>query len=146
MPVFYSMHIVFRCNCSFLSFQERLGQIGPEEFVQAFAKETVSSEVCHEDFHIYIRPDTCTTYPYYYICLLCKFQDKYNHMGDVMVSILTSNVVDCGCEPRLGQSKDNQIDICCFSIKYTVLRSKINHWLVQIRIMCLSAVTCLLFQ
>jgi len=33
-------------------------------------------------------------------------------------------------------------DMCCFSAKYTVYRSKRKDWL-RIRIMCLSGVTCL---
>ena len=41
-----------------------------------------------------------------------------------MVSVLASNVVDCGFEPQFGQIKDYKIGICCFSAKHTVLRSK----------------------
>ena len=45
-------------------------------------------------------------------------------ISGVMVSVLTSSVVDRGFEPRLGQTKDYKIGICCFSAKYTSLRSK----------------------
>jgi hypothetical protein len=43
-----------------------------------------------------------------------------------MVSELVSSVVDsdCGFKPWLGQAKDYQIGICCFSVKYTALKSK----------------------
>jgi hypothetical protein len=35
-----------------------------------------------------------------------------------MVSVLASNGVDRGFEPRLGQTKDYNIDICYFSARY----------------------------
>ena len=41
-----------------------------------------------------------------------------------MVSVLASNVVDCGCETRMGQYKDYKIDMCCFSVKHAALRRK----------------------
>ena len=43
-----------------------------------------------------------------------------------MVSVLTSSAVDRVFEPRLGQTKDFEIDICCFSSRSTQasLRSK----------------------
>ena len=36
-------------------------------------------------------------------------------IGGVMVSILTSSVVDREFEPQSGQTKDYNIGICCFS-------------------------------
>jgi hypothetical protein len=47
-----------------------------------------------------------------------------------MVSVLVSSVVDCGFEPRSGQSKDNKIGICCFSANHAALRRKSKNWLV----------------
>ena len=44
----------------------------------------------------------------------------YNHNGGVMVSMLTSSVVDCGFKTQLGRSKDYKIGICCFSTKHVV--------------------------
>ena len=52
-----------------------------------------------------------------------------NPIGGVMVSMLASIGVDCGFEPRSGQTKDYQICICCFSFEHTVLRSKSKDWL-----------------
>jgi hypothetical protein len=46
-----------------------------------------------------------------------------NHIGGVMVSMLASSAVDRGFEPQSGQTKDYEIDICCFSAK-NALRSK----------------------
>jgi hypothetical protein len=46
-----------------------------------------------------------------------------------MVSMLVSNVVNRGLEPRYGQTKDYKIGICCFSAKHAVLRSKSKDWL-----------------
>ena len=35
-----------------------------------------------------------------------------NLIGGIMVSMLTSNGVDHGCEPRLGHNEDYEIGIC----------------------------------
>ena len=48
-----------------------------------------------------------------------------------MVNMLVSSVVDCGFEPRLGQTNDYKIGICCFSAKYTALRRKSKDWLAR---------------
>ena len=48
-----------------------------------------------------------------------------------MVSMLASSAVDRGFESRAGQTKDDKIDICCFSAKHTVLRRKSKDWLAQ---------------
>ena len=40
-----------------------------------------------------------------------------NRIGDVMVSVLASSAVDCGFEPRSGQTKEYKNIICCFSAK-----------------------------
>jgi hypothetical protein len=39
-------------------------------------------------------------------------------------SVLALSMVDCGFDTWSGQTKDNKIDICCFSAKHTALRSK----------------------
>ena len=68
-----------------------------------------------------------------------------NHIGGVLFSMLASSAVDRGFEPRSGQTKDYKIGICCFSAKHAELRRKSKDWLVwnQVKIMCLSGVTCL---
>ena len=43
--------------------------------------------------------------------------------------MLASSAVDCGFEPRLGQTKDYTIGICCFSAKHAALRRKGKDWL-----------------
>jgi hypothetical protein len=48
-----------------------------------------------------------------------------------MVSMLALSVVDHGFEPRLGQTKDYKIGICCFCAKHTALRSKSKDWLAR---------------
>ena len=48
-----------------------------------------------------------------------------------MIIMLTLSVVDCGFEPRSGQTKDYKIGICCFSIKHTALRRWSKDWLAQ---------------
>jgi hypothetical protein len=48
-----------------------------------------------------------------------------------MVSVLASSAVDRGFQPRLGQTKDYKIGICCFSDKYAALRRKNKDWLAR---------------
>ena len=48
-----------------------------------------------------------------------------------MASMLVSSVVDCGFESVLGQTKDNNIGICCFSAQHSQLRGKSTYWLAQ---------------
>ena len=48
-----------------------------------------------------------------------------------MGSVLASNVVDCGFEPRSDKTKDYKIGVCCFSYKHAALRSKSKDWLAQ---------------
>ena len=58
-----------------------------------------------------------------YICSL------KNCIGGVRVSVLASNAVDRGFEPRSSQTKDFKIGICCFSSKQAALRRKSKDWL-----------------
>ena len=56
---------------------------------------------------------------YLYKCvdkILCIY--SINRIGGVMVSVFASSVVDHGFKPRLRQTKDYQIGICCFSSKH----------------------------
>ena len=49
-------------------------------------------------------------------------------IGGVIVSVLASSAVDCGFEPRSGQTKDYKIGIFCFSAKHAALRRKSKDW------------------
>ena len=60
--------------------------------------------------------------------ILCQLWDR---SGGVMVSMLASSAVDYGFEPRSGQTKDYKIGICCFTAKYTALRSKNKDFLTR---------------
>jgi hypothetical protein len=55
----------------------------------------------------------------------------FNRIGGIMVSVLASSAVDRGFEPRLGQTKDYIIGICCFSAKHATLRRKSKDWLAR---------------
>jgi len=48
-----------------------------------------------------------------------------------MVSVIALSTLDCGLEPQSFQTKHYNIDICCFSSKHAVLRSKGKYWLVR---------------
>ena len=50
-----------------------------------------------------------------------------------MISVLASSVVDRGFRPRLCQTKDYEIGICCFSTKHTVLRRKSKDGLALVQ-------------
>jgi hypothetical protein len=60
-----------------------------------------------------------------YSCLLT------NRISGVMVSVLASNAVDRGFEPRSDKTKDYKIGMCCFSVKHAALRSKSKDWLAR---------------
>ena len=48
-----------------------------------------------------------------------------------MVSVFASIAVDRGFEPRSGQTKDDKIDVCCFSANHAVLTRKNHDWLAR---------------
>jgi hypothetical protein len=58
-------------------------------------------------------------------------KNKQNHIGGVMVSVLSSDALDHGFEPRLGQTKDYQIGSCCFSAKHAALKRKSKDWMAR---------------
>ena len=60
----------------------------------------------------------------YHIMDIWIFLKRINSISGVIVSVLASSAVDCGFDPRSGQTKDYKIDICCFSVKHTALRKK----------------------
>jgi hypothetical protein len=52
-------------------------------------------------------------------------------ISGVMVSVLNSSAVDRQFEPRLGQTKDYKVGICCFSTKHVTLRKNNKDWLAR---------------
>jgi hypothetical protein len=65
-----------------------------------------------------------------------------NRIDGIIVSVLASSVIECGFEPRLGQTKPKQIDIGCLSPlgrQHYGVRTK-TGWL-KIRMMCPSGAT-----
>ena len=59
-----------------------------------------------------------------------------NSIEDVKVSVLVSSVVDHWFKPQSAQTKNYDIDICCFSANHTALRSKSKDWLARNRVIC----------
>jgi hypothetical protein len=55
----------------------------------------------------------------------------YNRIGGVIISVLASDEVDRGFEPRSSQTKDYKIGICCFSSKYAALNRKNKDWMAR---------------
>jgi hypothetical protein len=64
-----------------------------------------------------------------------------NCFSGVMISVLSSSVVECGFEHRSGQTKDYKIGMCCFSAKHVTIKGK-----SKVRIMCVSGATYLSFS
>ena len=67
------------------------------------------------------------------LCMLLYFHLLYtpfivNRIGDVVVSVLASSAVDCGFEPRSGQTNNYTIYICCFSTKHAALMRESKDW------------------
>ena len=65
----------------------------------------------------------------------------FNHIGGVMVRVLTSSAIDCWLEPRSGQTKDYEIGMCCFFTKHAALRRKsrqitINNEIFNLELKC----------
>jgi len=60
----------------------------------------------------------------------------YDHIGCAIVRVLASSTVDLGLEHWSGQTKDNQIGICCFSAKQAALTRKSK------RLVCLELGGC----
>jgi hypothetical protein len=56
---------------------------------------------------------------------------KLHSAKDHMVNLLALSVVDCEFKPWMGGTKDNKIDLCCFSTKHLHLRNKSKNWLAQ---------------
>ena len=54
-----------------------------------------------------------------------------NRIGSVMVRLLAPSAIDCGYEPRSGQTKEYKIGICCFSAKNAALKRKSKDWLAR---------------
>ena len=48
-----------------------------------------------------------------------------------MDSVLASDVVDRGFEPRSGQTKDYKIGLCCFPVRHVALRRISKDWLAR---------------
>ena len=69
----------------------------------------------------------CNEYGTYFIIYMLSLKinsNLINPIGGEMVSVLASNAVDRGFEPRSGQTKDYEIVICCSFSKHTTLRRK----------------------
>ena len=47
-----------------------------------------------------------------------------NRIDSLMVSVLASSAIDCGFEPRSGQTKEYKIGIYCFSTKPRSIKEK----------------------
>ena len=60
-----------------------------------------------------------------------------------MISVFASSAVDREFEPRSGQTKDNQIGICCFSTQHAALRRKSKDCLARNQNNMSSGATCL---
>jgi hypothetical protein len=67
----------------------------------------------------------------WFLLNLTKNNFLRNSLCGIMVIMLTLSVVDHGFNDKSDQTKDYKIDICCFSVKHTALRSKSKEWLAR---------------
>ena len=69
----------------------------------------------------------------YFSILISVFTSVFieNDIVGVIANVLTSSPVDRRLQPRLGQTKDYTICICCFSTKHAALRRKSKDWLAR---------------
>ena len=65
-----------------------------------------------------------------YWCLNKNFSLCKNRISGIMVSVLTSSVVEREFEHRSSKTNDYKIGICCFSAKNTALRRKSKDCMV----------------
>ena len=103
----------------------------------------LSTETFFSDSHIlqyYIKSIVIISslYPTYsqnvfiiHIITLRIHQIYFNPIGGVMVSVLSSSMINREFEPRSCQTKNYEISICCFSAKHASSRSKSKYWLAQ---------------
>ena len=54
-----------------------------------------------------------------------------DHVGGVMISVLTLNAVDRRFNLWSGQTKDYEIGICCFSAKHAAIMRKWRNWMTR---------------
>ena len=64
-------------------------------------------------------------------------------IGNIMVSVLASCVVDRGFEPQSGQTKDYKIGIVASPLSMQHYGERAKTGWFRIRIMCQSGATCL---
>jgi hypothetical protein len=77
------------------------------------------------------------------VSMLASSAVDHGFISGVMVSMLASSAVDRGFESRSSQTKDYEIDICCFSTNHAALRRKSKDWLAQNQANVSSGTTCL---
>ena len=59
-------------------------------------------------------------------------QIKFDRIGGVMVSVVTSSEVDRGLDPQSDQSTEYKIGVCVASpLKHAALMSKSKDWLAR---------------
>ena len=77
---------------------------------------------------IYDKRDdfNCPVVNFSFIC--SNIPSVVNRISGVMASVLASNAVDFGFDPRSGLVKDYKIGICCFSAKPSSLRRESTDW------------------
>ena len=67
----------------------------------------------------------------------------FNHISDVMVSVLDSSAVDCGFKPCRVKAKAMKLVFIASPLRMQHYRERSKTGLVGIRIMCRSGATCL---
>ena len=100
--------------------------------------------VCHfEVIHFWVWVPVVKLYDRTHHSIFSSEHKHKNRIGGVMFSVLALSVVDCGCEPQLGQIKDYIHGIFCFFTRHVVLRSRRNDCLAWNQANVFNWATCL---
>jgi hypothetical protein len=84
--------------------------------------------------HNRLNHDLLRKWYMYITFVLSSPHDIFTHINricELMVSVLVWSAIDRRFQPHSGQSKDYEIDICCFSAKHAALMRKNKDWLVR---------------
>jgi hypothetical protein len=84
-----------------------------------------------EDQTYCLTSSHCCKPTYFKVFTIYAYIEFINGIGDVMICMLTSSMVDRDLESRSCQTNDYKIGICCFSAKHSSCRSKNKYWFAR---------------
>ena len=80
---------------------------------------------------VYMSNNICWFAWFYFLFFTIKIFTRSWFIFNIEDKMFISRALDRGFEPRSGQTKDYNIGICCFSVKYAALWRKSQDWLAR---------------